>query len=133
MLDERLADDLIRWVHNQKAGAPDKPFLAYLAPGSTHAPHQVPPEWIARFKGTFDRGWDQMRVETWRRQLAMGIIPKGTKLTPRPAEIPAWDTLTPQEKAYHARTMEVAAAQLAFEDAELGRVIGEVPRMGQVH
>ncbi|MCJ2185616.1 arylsulfatase [Novosphingobium beihaiensis] len=130
MLDERLADDLIRWVHNQQAGAPGKPFLAYLAPGSAHAPHQVPPEWIARFKGQFDQGWDAMRIETWRRQLSMGIIPKGTKLTPRPTEIPAWDTLSPQEKAFHARTMEVAAAQLAFQDAQLGRVIDELQRMG---
>lgn len=132
LLDERLADDMIRWIHNQKAGAPDKPFLAYLAPGSTHAPHQVPPEWIARFKGKFDQGWDVMRVETWRRQLAMGIIPQGTKLTPRPADIPAWDTLTPQEKAFHARTMEVAAAQLAFQDAQVGRVLDELQRMGQL-
>ena len=76
-----LADDIIRWVHNQKAGAPDKPFLLYLAPGSTHAPHQAPPEYIARFKGKFDQGWDKVREETWRRQLASGIIPRGTKLT----------------------------------------------------
>ncbi|MCJ2179168.1 arylsulfatase [Novosphingobium album (ex Hu et al. 2023)] len=132
MLDERLADDMIRWIHNQKAGAPNKPFLAYLSPGSAHAPHQVPPEWIARFKGKFDMGWDQMRVESWRRQLAMGIIPKGTRLTPRPADIPAWNSLTPQEKAYHARTMEVAAAMLAFQDAQLGRVLDELQRMGQL-
>jgi arylsulfatase len=132
MLDQRLVDDLINWVHNQKAGAPDKPFLAYLAPGSTHAPHQVPPEWIARFKGKFDAGWDAMRVETWRRQIAMGIIPQGTKLTPRPEGIPAWDSLSPKERAFHARTMEVAAAQLAFQDAQLGRVIDELDRMGQL-
>ena len=59
MLDKRLADDIIRWVHNQKAGAPDKPFLVYFAPGSTHAPHQAPPEYIARFKGKFDHGLGQ--------------------------------------------------------------------------
>jgi arylsulfatase len=132
MLDARLADDIIRWVHNQKAGAPDKPFLVYLAPGSTHAPHQAPPEIIARFKGKFDRGWDVVRTESWRRQLAMGIIPKGTKLTPRPAEIPAWDSLTPAQKAFAARTMEVAAAQLDFQDAQIGRVIAELDRMGQL-
>ena len=132
LLDERLADDLIRWVHNQKAGALDRPFLAYLAPGSTHAPHQVPPEWIARFKGKFDRGWDAMRIETWRKQLAMGIIPKGTRLSERPAEIPAWDSLSPEQRAFHAQTMEVAAAQLAFQDAQLGRVLDELERMGQL-
>jgi len=132
MLDQRLADDIIRYVHNQKAGNPDKPFLVYWAPGSTHAPHQAPPEYIARFKGKFDMGWDKMREETWKRQLAMGIIPKGTKLTPRPEQIPAWDSLTPGQKAFAARTMEVAAAQLAFQDEQVGRVIDELQRMGQL-
>lgn len=132
LLDRRLADDIIRWVHNQKAGAPDKPFLVYLAPGSTHAPHQAPPEYIARFKGKFDKGWDVVREETFRRQLAAGIIPKGTKLTPRPDEIPAWDSLTPGQKAFATRTMEVAAAQLAYQDEQIGRVLDELERMGQL-
>lgn len=132
LLDHRLADDIIRWVHNQKAGAPDKPFLAYWAPGSTHAPHQAPDEVIARFKGKFDMGWDRMREETWRRQLAIGIIPKGTKLTPRPAQIPAWDSLSPAHKAFAARSMEVAAAQLVYQDEQFGRVIVELQRMGEL-
>lgn len=132
LLDARLADDMIRWVHNQKAAAPDKPFLMYLAPGSTHAPHQAPPEYIARFKGQFDQGWDAMREETYRRQLAAGIIPKGTALTPRPAEIPAWDSLTAEQKAFAARTMEVAAAQLVYQDEQIGRVLAELERMGQL-
>lgn len=132
LLDARLADDIIRWVHNQKAGAPDKPFLVYLAPGSTHAPHQAPPEYIARFKGRFDKGWDFVREESWRRQLAMGIIPRNTKVTPRPVEIPAWDSLSPAQKAFAARSMEVAAAQLAFQDEQIGRVIAELDRMGQL-
>ena len=130
MLDHRLADDIISWVHNQQAAAPDKPFLVYWAPGSTHAPHQAPPDYIARFKGKFDQGWDKMREETFRRQLAAGVIPKGTKLTPRPAQIPAWDSLTPGQKAFAARTMEVAAAQLAYEDEQFGRVLDELQRMG---
>jgi arylsulfatase A-like enzyme len=132
LLDQRLAEDIIRWVHNQKAGAPDKPFLIYYAPGSTHAPHQAPPEFIARFKGRFDMGWDKVREETWRRQLVMGIIPKGTALTPRPAEIPTWDSLSPAQKAFAARTMEDAAAQLAFQDEQFGRVIDELSRMGEL-
>jgi arylsulfatase A-like enzyme len=132
LLDARLADDIIRWVHNQKAGAPEKPFLVYLSPGSTHAPHQAPPEYIARFKGKFDKGWDVVREESWRRQLAMGIIPKGTRLTPRPNEIPAWDALSPQQRAFAARAMEVAAAQLVFQDEQIGRVISELDRMGQL-
>lgn len=132
LLDARLADDIIRWVHNQKAGAPDKPFLVYLAPGSTHAPHQAPPEYIARFKGAFDKGWDVVREETFRRQLAAGIIPKGTPLTPRPAEIPAWTSLTSGQKAFAVRTMEVAAAQLVYQDEQIGRVLDELERMGQL-
>jgi len=131
LLDKRLADDIVRWVHNQKAAAPDKPFLVYFAPGSTHAPHQAPADYIARFKGKFDQGWDKVREETWRRQIAAGIIPGGTRLTPRPAEIPAWDSLTPEQKIFAARSMEVAAAQLVFQDEQLGRVIDELQRMGQ--
>jgi len=130
MLEQRMADDIMRWIHNQKAAAPSKPFLAYYAPGSTHAPHQAPPEWIARFRGAFDQGWDRMREETYKRQLSMGIIPKGTKLTPRPAEIPAWESLNGKQKAFAARAMEVAAAQLAFQDAQVGRVLDELDRMG---
>ena len=132
MLDQRFADDVIRWVHNQKAAAPDKPFMVYFAPGSTHAPHQAPAELIARFKGRFDQGWDKVRAETHRRQIAAGIIPKGTRLTPRPEGIPAWDTLTPGQKAFAARTMEVAAAQLVFQDEQVGRILNELQRMGQL-
>ena len=132
MVDARLSDDIIRWVHNQKAGAPDKPFFVYFAPGSTHAPHQAPPEYIARFKGKFDQGWDVVREETFRRQLAAGIVPRGTKLTARPADLPAWDSLTPGEKAFAARSMEVAAAQLAYQDEQIGRVIAELERMGEL-
>lgn len=132
LVDERLADDIIRYVHNQKAGDPDKPFLIYLSPGSTHAPHQAPKEYIERFKGQFDMGWDKMREITYKRQLAMGIIPQGTKLTPRPDQIPAWDSLTPDQKKFHARQMEVAAAQMVFQDAQFGRIIDELERMGEL-
>jgi arylsulfatase A-like enzyme len=131
LLDRRFADDIISYVHNQKAGNPRKPFLVYFAPGSAHAPHQAPKEYIARFKGKFDHGWDVQRVLTWRKQLAMGIIPQGTKLTPRPAALPAWDSLNVQQKAFHARQMEVAAAMLAYQDEQFGRVVDELKRMGQ--
>lgn len=132
MADKRLADDLMRWVRNQKAGGQDKPFFVYLAPGSTHAPHQAPPEYIARFKGQFDGGWDKMREASLRRQIAAGVVPRGTRLTPRPAEIPAWDSLTPGQKAFAARSMEVAAAQLTYQDEQLGRIIDELGRIGQL-
>ena len=131
MFETRMANDVIRWVHNQKASAPDKPFLIYMAPGSAHAPHQAPPELIARFKGQFDDGWDKMREDSFRRQLKMGIIPKGTKLTPRPDAIAAWGSLSPAQKAFAARSMEVAAAQLVYQDEQFGRILNELERMGQ--
>lgn len=130
MLDARLADDSIGWLHNQQAVASGKPFFIYYAPASTHEPHQAPPEYIARFKGKFDQGWDQVRVETWRRQIAMGIIPPDTKLTARPDGIPAWDTLTAEQKVYAAHSMEVAAGMLAYQDEQIGRVLAEMQRIG---
>lgn len=130
LLERRLADDAINWIHNQKAAAPDKPFFMYYAPGSTHAPHQVPQEYLAHFKGQFDQGWDRLREETWRRQLKIGIIPKSTTLTPRPAEIQAWAELTESQKAFAARSMEAAAAMLMYQDEQLGRVLDELGRMG---
>ena len=103
LMDKRLSDEAINWLHNQKAAAPDKPFLLYFAPNSAHAPLHAPAEAIARFKGKFDGGWDKMRDESHARQLAMGIIPAGTKLTPRPDGIPAWDSQSPKMKAFAAR------------------------------
>jgi arylsulfatase len=130
-LDHALADDAIRWLHNQKANAPDKPFFMYYAPGSAHAPQQAPADWIARFKGKFDQGWDKVREESFARQKAMGLIPADTALTPRPAELPAWDSLTPVEKQVDARFMEVYAAEIAYQDAQVGRILDELARMGQ--
>jgi arylsulfatase len=132
LLDKRLIDDAIRWIHNQQGADPDKPFFLYLAPGSMHAPHQAPRGVIDSFKGKFDQGWDAMRRETYQRQLRAGIIPAGTQLTLRPAEIPAWDGLSADEKKYHARLMEVAAASLAYQDAQFGRLLDELARMREL-
>ncbi|GAB7553894.1 arylsulfatase [Novosphingobium sp. 11B] len=130
-LDFSLADDAIHWIHQQKATGPDRPFFAYFAPGSAHAPHQAPPEWIARFKGRFDRGWDSLREENFQRQKREGVIPANATLTPRPAEIPAWSSLTPVQKRVYARYMEVFAAMIAYQDAQVGRILDELDRMGQ--
>ena len=132
MLDYQLATDAISWIHSQKAAAPDKPFFIYFATGSTHSPHQAPPDWIARFKGQFDQGWDVMREQIFARQKAEGIIPSDTVLTPRPAAIPAWASLSPEQQRAHARMMEVYAAFAAYEDAQIGRVLAELRRMGQL-
>jgi arylsulfatase len=88
-LDADLADHAVAWIRQQQALAPDKPFFAYYSPGLCHAPHHAPKEWIAKFKGQFDQGWDKVREESLARQIRMGIVPPGTKLTPRPKEIPA--------------------------------------------
>lgn len=131
LLDSRLADDAIRWIHQQKAETPDKPFFAYLAPGSTHAPHQAPADWIARFRGKFDGGWDAVRAETVARQRQLGLLPANAAVTPRPAQLAAWNSLSAAEQLRFARFMEVYAAQLAYQDAQIGRIIAELQRMGQ--
>ncbi len=130
LLDRDLADQMIRWLHNQKAAAPDKPFFIYLATGTPHAPHQALPEWIDRFRGRFDHGWDAEHAAIVERQKALGVIPHDTRSTPRPELIPAWDSLTQNERKVYARFMEVFAAQLAYQDEQIGRVIAELERMG---
>ncbi|WP_226631867.1 arylsulfatase [Novosphingobium profundi] len=131
MMEARMASEAIDWVHNQQAAAPDKPFFLYYAPGSTHAPHQAPADWIARFSGRFDGGWDAMRDESFARMKAQGVIPESAQLTARPAEIVAWDSLSPARQRFAARSMEVAAAMLAYQDAQLGRVLDELERSGE--
>lgn len=131
ILDRDLADEALAWIRDQKAAAPDKPFFVYFAPGSAHAPHQAPREWIDRFRGRFDQGWDRLREESLARQKKLGIVPKDTKLTPRPAAIPAWSSLGPVEKRVHARMMEVYAGMLAHQDHQFGRILAELERMGE--
>jgi arylsulfatase len=130
ILDRDLADHAISWIRQQKALAPNKPFFVYYAPGTSHSPHHAPKDWIARFKGRFDQGWDKVREETFERQKALGIIPADTKLTPRPAQLPAWDALPPERREVYARMMEVYAAALSHADYQIGRVIDAVRDMG---
>ena len=132
LFDKDMADHAIAWLRMQHAVAPDKPFLAYYAPGTAHAPHHAPPEWIAKFKGKFDQGWDKVREETFARQKQMGIIPANAKLTERPPGIPAWDSLDPDHKKVAARMMEVYAAALAYCDAQMGRVLDTIAEQGEL-
>jgi arylsulfatase A-like enzyme len=127
-----LADRTINWIRTQHAAAPNKPFFLYFAPGNSHAPHQAPKDWIAKFKGQFDQGWDKVREETLARQLRLGVVPAGTVLTPRPKEIPAWDSLNDDQKKVYARMMEVYAAATAQSDYEIGRVIDALEEAGQL-
>ena len=108
-----MADRAIAWIRMQQAMAPDKPFLAYYAPGTAHAPHHAPKEWIAKFKGKFDHGWDRQRELTFAKQKEMGIIPRGTELTKRVPGIEDWDSLNADQKKVFARMMEVYCAALA--------------------
>jgi arylsulfatase len=130
-LSEDLADKAIEWIRLQKASAPDKPFFLYFAPGATHSPHQVWPEWSDRFAGQFDDGWDALRDRIYARQIDMGIIPPGTRLTPRPEQIPAWADYNDRYKPVARRLMEVYAGFLAHTDAQIGRVIDAIAELGQ--
>jgi arylsulfatase A-like enzyme len=129
-LMEDLADRAIAYIHQQKAIAPDKPFFVYFAPGACHAPHHVPKEWIARYKGRFDGGWDKLREETFARQKKLGVIPSDCALTLRPKDIPAWDTTEPRLRPVLAREMEIYAAFLEFADHHVGRVIESLADLG---
>jgi arylsulfatase len=122
-LMEDLADRAILWMRQQKSMAPDKPFFLYFAPGATHAPHHVPPEWIAKYRGRFDQGWDVIREETLARQKDLGVIPPECELTARPDEISAWGDQDEALKPVLARQMEIYAAFLEYTDYHVGRVV----------
>jgi arylsulfatase len=119
------------WIKLQKALTPDRPAFVYFAPGAVHAPHHVPKEWIARWKGKFDQGWDKIREETLARQIRMGVVPKGTRLAPRPPQIPDWKTLSADEKRLFARQAEVFAAFVEYTDHEIGRMLQAFDEVGQ--
>jgi arylsulfatase A-like enzyme len=108
---------------------PDRPFFLYVAPGATHSPHQAPKEWIDRFKGQFDMGWDRYREMTFERQKQLGVIPEDTKLTPRREGLPAWDSLNAEQKRLYARMMEVFAGYGAHVEHEMGRILDAVARL----
>ncbi len=127
-----MTDQAINWVSAQQSLTPDKPFYIYFATGATHAPHHVPEEYIEKYKGKFDQGWDKLREETLARQKAMGIIPENTKLTARPEEIPSWDSQTPEQKRLFARQMEVFAAFAEHTDYEVGRLVDALEQIGEL-
>ena len=126
-----MTDQAVAWVRYQKALTPNRPFFIYFAPGAVHAPHHVPKEWIDRWKGKFDQGWDKLREEILARQIKLGIVPQGTKLAPKPEAIPDWDTLSADQKRLFARQFEVFAAFLEMTDHEVGRLLHAVKDTGQ--
>jgi arylsulfatase len=127
-----MADEAIDHMNRLNATAPDKPFFVYYVPGGTHSPHQPKKEWIERFKGKFDMGWNELREQIFANQKKLGVIPANTQLTPWPDELPKWDTLKPEEKKLYARQAEVFAAYAAYTDHEIGRVIQAVEDMGKL-
>ena len=131
-MTEDIVDKAISWMRVQKASQPSKPFFSYIATGAMHCPHHVAPEWIEKFKGQFDQGWDELRREIYERQLSLGVIPEGTALTARPDEVPSWDEYPDRYKPVASRLMEVFAGFLAHTDAQIGRVLDALEQMGEM-
>ncbi|MBR8840743.1 MAG: arylsulfatase [Stigonema ocellatum SAG 48.90 = DSM 106950] len=127
-----LVDHAIAWIRSQQSIAPDKPIFTYLATGATHAPHHAPKAWIDKYKGKFDQGWDILREQTFVRQKQLGVIPANAQLTPRPKELPAWDSLSKEDQKIYAHEMEVFAGFLAHTDHEVGRLINAIDQIGEL-
>jgi arylsulfatase A-like enzyme len=131
-LTTAMADDAIAWMNRLNALAPDKPFFVYYVPGATHAPHHPTKEWIEKFKGKFDMGYEELRNRIFANQKRLGVIPANAQLTPWPDSVPKWDTFSPEEKKMLARQAEVYAGYLAYVDDEIGRVVEAIENMGKL-
>jgi arylsulfatase A-like enzyme len=127
-----MADEAIGYMKELNAAAPDKPFFLYYVPGGSHSPHQPKAEWVEKFKGKFDMGWNAMREEIFANQKRLGVIPENAKLTEWPDSLPKWETLSADQKKLFARQAEVYAGYTAYTDNEIGRVIQAVEDMGQL-
>jgi arylsulfatase A-like enzyme len=125
-----LADHAVSWICAQKSMTPDKPFFIYYSSPGTHAPSQVPASWRDKYKGKFDEGWDKYREEILARQKKLGIVPSNTQLTPKPKEMPDWDTLSASEKKVFLRHQQIFAAYAEISDHEIGRVVRAIEDMG---
>jgi len=127
-----MADEAIRYMKELNASAPNKPFFVYYVPGATHSPHQPTKEWITKFEGKFDMGWEKLREQIFANQKRLGVIPANTQLTPWPDDLPRWDSLSIVQKKIVAREAEVFAAYAAYTDFEIGRVVQAVEDMGKL-
>ena len=131
-LSADLADRAIGFIGDLRAVDADRPFFCYFATGACHSPHHAPPEWIERYRGQFDRGWDEWRETTFARQIATGVLPAHTQLSPRPHWVPAWDSLKAEDQAVAARFMECFAAFLSYTDAQIARLLAFLERTGDL-
>lgn len=129
--DELMADKAISWMQMQHSLAPNKPWLLYYATGTAHAPHHAPKDWIAKYKGKFDQGWDKVREETLARQIKLGLVPPNAQLTKRPEQIAAWDSLSADQKRLYSHMMEVYAGALSHADNQIGRLLDAIEESGQ--
>ena len=127
-----LADQAIQYLRDQQAAAPGKPFFMYWATGAAHAPHHAPREWLEKYRGRFDQGWDRQRDQTLARQKQLGIMPKSVQLPPRQPSVQPWHDLSPDQRRMAARQMEAFAGQLSHADAEFGRIVAELRRQGRL-
>jgi arylsulfatase len=127
-----LVDKAKEFIADLKQVAPERPFFLYFCPGACHAPHHAPKEWIDKYKGKFDAGWDDYREKALANQIKLGICPPGTKLSPHDPDVPEWATLTKEEKELYAHEMEVYAAYLSFVDHNIGELIAFLEEMDQL-
>ena len=127
-----MTDKATTWIKYQQAITPDKPFFVYFAPGAVHAPHHAPKAWSDRWKGKFDQGWDKLREQTLAAQIKAGLVPKGTKLAPKPPGIKDWNSLNADEKKLFTRQAEVFAGFLEYTDHEIGRMLGAIDEIGEL-
>lgn len=125
-----LVDDALRWLDDYQAFDPNRPFFMYMAPGAVHGPHHIFPEWADKYAGKFDEGWDAYREATHKRQLEMGVIPPGTKLTPRDATLQGWDEIPEDQRAFQTRLMEIFAGYVEHVDAQVGRLFAGLDERG---
>ncbi len=130
--NEVLVDKAIDYISEQKSADPNKPFFLYVATGAGHAPHQVAPEWSAKYKGRFDGGWDQYREQVLANQIKLGVVPATTVLPPRNPGIKDWNSLSAPEKKLYARFMEVYAGFLSYTDHEIGRIVKHLKETAQL-
>jgi len=127
-----LADMSIEFIGQAKNIAPSKPFFLYYCPGTGHAPHHIFPEWSDKFKGKFDMGWDEYRNIVFANQKKKGMFEPGTVLSPPDPDVPAWDTLSDDEKKLYSRMMEVYAGFQAYQDEQFGRILDYLEELDQL-
>ena len=135
----RITASITTWPTKQSSGsvvntqfAPERPIFVYYAPGATHSPHHPKKEWIAKYKGQFDQGWDKVREETLARQKKLGLPPADTQLTPRIPGVPAWNSLNAEQKQLYAYMMEIYAGYLSQTDYNAGRVLDAIDKIGEL-